>query len=199
MKTLLTILIAGTSFVGCGHQLGGNSGIQSSGNRDVSTNSAARRSSNEIGIPESTSYIATVKSAQACAKDIGAIEGIKITNVLEAIDVVTFTSIPEQSDLVAKLPCVVKVELDGTVEPMPSEVGIPELTGYIATVKNAKSCAEKINTIEGIEITNVLETIDVVTFTSIPEQSELVAKLSCVVAVELDGTVHADPSTRIGN
>lgn len=205
MKALLTVLITSLSFVGCGRQLDGNSQIQTSNTGGPKALAHSRDSNGDATIPELTRYIATVKNAKECAKKIESIGGIDITNVLEAAFIVTFSSIPEDSELVAKLPCVLAVEIDGTVSPATlsskrhNDVQIPEMTGYIATVKNTKECAKQIEDLGAVEITNILEAIGMVTFTSIPEQSKLVVRLPCVVAVELDGTVVANPSTRIGN
>jgi hypothetical protein len=176
--------------------------------------SAVAARTGEIGIPENKVFIATIKedagdtlamATVKCTAKIAKVSGVEVLDILESIGAVTFQSIPEQAALVKRLSCVKAVEEDGVVS---TNTGIPEIEGFIATVKAdvngdlesyTKACGEKIKRIQGVEVSSVLESIGVIVFQSIPEQTELVKKLDCVAAVEKDGVVEPFPSTRIGN
>lgn len=185
-KTFLSMVLVAGFLGACSHQ----------------PNSALRGHSGDVGIPEMTNFVATVKNAaftKECAKKVKAIAGVNVESVLETIGVISFSSTPDQSALVSQLSCILSVDED-------LDVGIPETTYFNATVKDAadlgaftRNCAKRVKAISGVNVTAVLEEIGVITFTSTPEESELVAKLGCVLSVDVDITVGPLPSTRVGN
>lgn len=212
MRTILAMAFVGGFLGACSQQPSG----------------AARAQANDIRIPEMADYIAVVKDAgsedgsqadftKKCAKLVKKITGVTVTKVLGETGVIAFSSIPEQSVIVSQLDCILVVEKEASADTLPidndsgttGDVGIPEVTLFNAVVKDAenpakqaeftKKCAEKVKAIAGLTVTNVLELTGVISFTSTPEQSDLVAQLDCILAVEADQTVFPSPSTRVGN
>ncbi len=153
-----------------------------------------------------TVYIAVVKQVaqtSACAKRVAAIAGVTLKGVLPAVGAISFNASRSGSDKVAMLSCISSVEKEATAD---ASAPRAKSTLYNAVIKDAPDiaaattqCAQKMMSIPGVVITQVLNALGVVSFNANVSASQRVQALSCVLSVEKDEEVHGNPSTRIGN